>query len=230
MTSPVRDDAQRRAAVGSSWPRLDSREKVLGCHALRGRRPRARSRPAPRAPRPEPLRARDDRPRSTRRRPSQVPGVVAVLTRGRPADQGLRGHADVRAAREGARRSSPASRWPSSSPRPRRRPRTASSAVMVDYTPIEPTVDMRAGDGRRAPRLARPHKHNAAEDGRPMASPHAAVGHADEASHRIAPRRRSAVARTSPSITEELSSERHRQALAPARRRRRGARGLGGRA
>ena len=30
MTAPVRDDAQRSSAVGSSWPRLDSREKVVG--------------------------------------------------------------------------------------------------------------------------------------------------------------------------------------------------------
>ena len=30
MTAPVRDDTHRNAAVGASWPRLDSREKVVG--------------------------------------------------------------------------------------------------------------------------------------------------------------------------------------------------------
>ena len=30
MTAPVRDDAQGHSAVGATWPRLDSREKVVG--------------------------------------------------------------------------------------------------------------------------------------------------------------------------------------------------------
>src|SRR3954452_23684219 len=30
MTAPVRDDARQSSAVGASWPRLDSREKVVG--------------------------------------------------------------------------------------------------------------------------------------------------------------------------------------------------------
>src|SRR6478736_7158217 len=30
MTALVRDEAQQNAAVGNSWPRLDSREKVVG--------------------------------------------------------------------------------------------------------------------------------------------------------------------------------------------------------
>src|SRR3990170_4052225 len=30
MTAPVRDGGQRNAVVGASWPRLDSREKVVG--------------------------------------------------------------------------------------------------------------------------------------------------------------------------------------------------------
>ena len=30
MTAPVHDDVQRTSAVGAPWPRLDSREKVVG--------------------------------------------------------------------------------------------------------------------------------------------------------------------------------------------------------
>jgi CO/xanthine dehydrogenase Mo-binding subunit len=78
-------------------------------------------------------------------------------------------------------------------------------AVQVDYTPIDPTVDMERAMAVDAT-LARPHKHNAAEDAGQMASPHAAVGHADEEEQSASPHAAVGGGGDRPRITEAMSA------------------------
>ena len=142
---------------------------------------------------------------STRPRRPAVPGRGRRPHRRRPPDQGLRGHADVPAPRERARRCSRASRWRWSSLRARRRPRTAWtrwSWTTRRSSPRSTPTQAMAVDAA----LARPHKHNPGEDAGQMVSPHAAVGHADEGEATASPHAAVGGGADRPKITEELSS------------------------
>ena len=99
MTAPTRDDVPRTSAVGASWPRLDSREKVVGSTRYAADVP---------VPLPGLLHARlvlSPYAHATINRIDTAAALAGARRRrrphrGRPADQGLRGHADVPAARD----------------------------------------------------------------------------------------------------------------------------------
>src|SRR5262245_16014964 len=173
----VREDVQRNSAVGASWPRLDSREKVVGSTRYAADVP---------VPLPGLLHSRlvlspyahASIDRIDTSAALQVPGVVAVLT---AADLGIKGFEDMRmfqplATRQAVFAGQPVAMVVAES---EAQAQDGVDAVLVDYTPIDPTVDAVVAMDVNAS-LARPHKHNPNEDAGQMASPHAAVGHADE--------------------------------------------------
>jgi CO/xanthine dehydrogenase Mo-binding subunit len=202
MTALVHDDAQRNSAVGSSWPRLDSREKVVGStryaadlsvpvpgllHARLVLSPYAH--------------ARIDRIDTAAA--LAIPGVVAVLT---AADLPIKNFEDMRmfqplAGKEAVFAGQPVALVVAES---EALAQDGVDAVLVDYTPIDPTVDATEAMAVGAA-LARPHKHNPSEDGGQTASPHAAVGHADEAEASASPHAAVGGGADRPKITEDLS-------------------------
>ena len=202
MTAPVREDAKHSEAVGASWPRLDSREKVVGAtryaadlsvpvvgllHARLVLSPYAH--------------AAIDRIDTSAA--LDVHGVVAVLT---AADLPIKGFEDMRmfqplASKQAVFAGQPVALVVAES---EATAQDGVDAVVVDYTPIVPTVDMEAAMAVDSA-LARPHKHNPAEDAGQMASPHAAVGHADEAEPSASPHAAVGGGGDRPRITEALS-------------------------
>src|SRR4029079_690036 len=133
-----------------------------------------------------------------------VPGVVAVLT---AADLPIKGFEDMRmyeplAKREAVFAGQPVAMVVGVS---EATAQDGVDAVIVDYTPIAPTVDAGLAMAVDAA-LARPHKHNPGEDAGQMASPHAAVGHADEGEANASPHAAVGGGGDRPKITEELSS------------------------
>jgi CO/xanthine dehydrogenase Mo-binding subunit len=203
MTATVRDDAQRNAAVGASWPRLDSREKVVGSTRYAADVP---------VPVPGLLHARlvlSPYAHATinsidTSAAAQVPGVVAVLT---AADLPIKGFEDMRmfqplASREAVFAGQPVAMVVAES---EATAQDGVDAVLVDYTPIDPTVDTVAAMAVDAA-LARPHKHNPDEDAGQMVSPHAAVGHADEEEQSASPHAAVGGGGDRPRITEAMSA------------------------
>jgi CO/xanthine dehydrogenase Mo-binding subunit len=202
MTAPVRHDAKRTSAVGASWPRLDSREKVVGS---------TRYAADLTIPVPGLLHARlvlSPYAHATingidTAAAMQVPGVVAVLT---AADLPIKGYEDMRmyqplASREAVFAGQPVAMVVAES---EATAQDGVDAVLVDYSPIDPTVDPALAMAVDAA-LARPHKHNAGEDAGQMASPHAAVGHADEAEQSASPHAAVGGGADRPRITEKMS-------------------------
>ncbi len=193
----VQDEGQIGAAIGRSWPRLDSREKVLGA---------TRYAADVHVPQQGLLHARlvlsvyahaqinsIDKAAAL-----AVPGVVAVLTAG---DLPIKGHADMRMFQPLASRQVVFAGQPIAIVVAETEAAATDGvhAVMVDYTPIAAAVDAVAAMDIGAP-VARPHRHVAAEDGG-GASPHAAVGdNADAASPHAA-----VGGAEKPKLTEELS-------------------------
>jgi CO/xanthine dehydrogenase Mo-binding subunit len=201
MTAVVRDEAQRNSAVGKSWPRLDSREKVVGWTRYAADVP---------VPSPGLLHSRLVLSVYAHARINgidasaalQVPGVVAVLT---AKDLPIKGSGDMRmfeplASREAVFAGQPVAMVVAET-------ETAAQdgvdAVIVDYDPINPTVDLEGAMAVDAP-VARPHRHNSAEDSE-MASPHAAVGHADDSEPAASPHAAVGGGADRPKITEALS-------------------------
>src|SRR5215212_8998572 len=139
MTALVRDDAQRTAAVGASWPRLDSREKVVGS---------TRYAADLTIPVPGLLHARlvlspyahATIDRIDTSEAMQVPGVVAVLT---AADLPIKGFEDMRmyqplASQEAVFAGQPVAMVVADS---EATAQDGVDAVLVEYTPVAPTVD-----------------------------------------------------------------------------------------
>jgi CO/xanthine dehydrogenase Mo-binding subunit len=199
----VRDDAQRNSAVGASWPRLDSREKVVGS---------TRYAADLSVPVPGLLHARlvlSPYAHATinsidTSAALQVPGVVAVLT---AADLPIKAYEDMRmftplAVKQAVFAGQPVAMVVAES---EGTAQDGVDAVLVDYTPIDPTVNATDAMAVGAA-LARPHKHVSGEDGGQMASPHAAVGHADEAEPSASPHAAVGGGADRPKITEELSA------------------------
>ena len=202
MTAPTRDDVPRTSAVGASWPRLDSREKVVGSTRFAADVP---------VPLPGLLHARlvlSPYAHATINRidtaaATQVPGVVAVFT---ASDLPIKGWEDMRmyqplATREAVFAGQPVAMVVAES---EATAQDGVDAVIVDYTPIDPTIDATRAMAVDAA-LARPHKHNPGQDAGQMASPHAAVGHADEEAT-ASPHAAVGGGSDRPRITEELSS------------------------
>src|SRR4051812_31893252 len=142
MTALARDDAQQHAAVGSSWPRLDSREKVVGS---------TRYAADVTIPVPGLLHARlvlSPYAHATINSIDvsaalAVPGVVAVLTAN---DLPIKNFEDMRmfqplAGREAVFAGQPVAMVVAES---ETTAQDGVDAVMVDYTPIQPTVDATA--------------------------------------------------------------------------------------
>ena len=202
MTAPVRDDPQRNAAVGASWPRLDSREKVVGATRYAADLP---------VPLPGLLHARlvlspyahatIDRIDSSAA--LAVKGVVAVLT---AADLPIKGSEDMRMFEPLAKQQAVFAGQPVAMvvAQSEAAAQDGVDVVFVDYTPIEPTVDTELAMAVDAA-LARPHKHNPDVDGGSMASPHAAVGHADEVEQSASPHAAVGGGGDRPKITEAMS-------------------------
>lgn len=203
MTAPVRDDAQRNSAVGSSWPRLDSREKVVGS---------TRYAADVTIPVPGLLHARLVLSPYAHAAINSIdtaaalatPGVVAVLT---AKDLPIRNFEDMRmfqplATREAVFAGQPVAMVVAES---EATAQDGVDAVMVDYSPIDPTVDATQAMAVDAA-LARPHRHNPAEDAGQTASPHAAVGHADEVEATASPHAAVGGGADRPRITEALSA------------------------
>ncbi len=199
----VRDDSQRKSAVGASWPRLDSREKVVGSTRYAADHP---------VPVPGLLHARlvlspyahATIDRIDTSAALKVTGVVAVLTAG---DLPITGFEDMRmfqplAGKQAVFAGQPVALVVAES---EATAQDGVDAVVVDYTPIAPTVDTAVAMAVGAD-LARPHKHVSAEDGGQMASPHAAVGHADETEQSASPHAAVGGGADRPKITEELSA------------------------
>ena len=170
----VRDETTLGPAVGQSWPRLDSREKVLGA-----------TRYAADVPVAGLLHARLVQSVYAHARIDSIdtsaalatPGVVAVLT---ADDLPIKGSGDMRmfqplASREAVFAGQPIAVVVAET---EAAAEDGVQAVMVEYTPLPAAVDMEASMDVGAP-VARPHKHISAQDGE-MASPHAAVGHHDD--------------------------------------------------
>lgn len=202
MSAPVRDDAPRPSALGASWPRLDSREKVVGATRyaadtivpaaglLHGRlvlSPYAH--------------ATIDRIESSAA--LAVKGVVAVLT---AADLPIKGYEDMRMFEPLANRRAVFAGQPVAMvvAESETAAQDGVDMVFVDYTPIAPTVHLEGAMAVDAP-LARPHKHNAGQDGGQMASPHAAVGHSDEVEQSASPHAAVGGGGDRPKITEAMS-------------------------
>jgi CO/xanthine dehydrogenase Mo-binding subunit len=197
----VRDDSPS-SAVGTSWPRLDSREKVVGS---------TRYAADLAIPVPGLLHARLVLSPYAHATIESIdtsaalatPGVVAVLT---AKDLPIKTYEDMRmfqplATREAVFAGQPVAMVVAET---EAQAQDGVDAVVVDYTPIDPTVDATAAMAVEAS-LARPHKHIAAEDAGQMASPHAAVGHADEAEATASPHAAVGGGADRPKITEELS-------------------------
>ena len=202
MTLPVRDDALRAAAVGTSWPRLDSREKVVGS---------TRYAADISVPLPGLLHARLVLSPYAHARINgidtaaalAVKGVVAVLT---AADLPIKGSADMRMFEPLARREAFFAGQPVAIvvAESETAAQDGVDAVVVDYTPIDPVVDAELAMAVDAP-LAHPHEHNASQDGMEMASPHAAVGHADEVEQSASPHAAVGGGADRPKLTEAMS-------------------------
>jgi CO/xanthine dehydrogenase Mo-binding subunit len=188
--------------VGTSWPRLDSREKVVGS---------TRYAADLAIPVPGLLHARLVLSPYAHATIESIdtsaalatPGVVAVLT---AKDLPIKTYEDMRmfqplATREAVFAGQPVAMVVAET---EAQAQDGVDAVVVDYTPIDPTVDATAAMAVEAS-LARPHKHIAAEDAGQMASPHAAVGHADEAEATASPHAAVGGGADRPKITEELS-------------------------
>jgi CO/xanthine dehydrogenase Mo-binding subunit len=203
MTAVVRDDAQRNAAVGSSWPRLDSREKVVGS---------TRYAADVTIPVPGLLHARLVLSPYAHATINSIdtaaalatPGVVAVLT---AKDLPIKNVEDMRmfqplATKEAVFAGQPVAMVVAES---EATAQDGVDAVIVDYTPIDPTVDATQAMAVGAA-LARPHKHNPDEDAGQMVSPHAAVGHADEGEASASPHAAVGGGADRPKITEALSA------------------------
>jgi CO/xanthine dehydrogenase Mo-binding subunit len=195
-------DRGRTSAIGTSWPRLDSREKVVGSTRYAADIPvplpgllHARLVLSPYA------HARIDRIHT--KAAAAVDGVVAVLT---AADLPIKGAEDMRMFSPLARREAVWAGQPVAMvvARSEAAAQDGVDAVVVDYTPIEPTVDAELAMAVDAA-LARPHKHNPAADGMAMASPHAAVGHADEVEPSASPHAAVGGGGDRPRITEKMS-------------------------
>ncbi|HVA86277.1 MAG TPA: xanthine dehydrogenase family protein molybdopterin-binding subunit, partial [Candidatus Saccharimonadales bacterium] len=173
----VKDEGQVGVAVGRSWPRLDSREKVLGS---------TRYAADVHVPMQGLLHARlvlsvyahariDSIDRSAA---LAVPGVVAVLT---IDDLPIKGAADMRMFQPLARHEVVFAGQPVAIvvAESEGAAEDGVQAVSVEYTPLQVVVDTEAAMQPGAT-IARPHRHTASEDGG-GASPHAAVGGGDEA-------------------------------------------------
>ena len=173
----IEHEGQAGMAVGRSWARLDSREKVLGS---------TRYAADVHVPIKGLLHARlvlsvyahakiDSIDKTAA---LAVPGVVAVLT---IDDLPIKGAADMRMFTPLARHQvvwagQPVAIVVAESPGAAE---DGVDAVVVEYSPLPIAVDTEASMDKDAT-VARPHRHNAGEDGA-SASPHAAVGGGDEA-------------------------------------------------
>ena len=174
MTASVREETRHGAAVGQSWPRLDSREKITG--ALRY---------VADVPVPGLLHARlvlslyaHARIDGIDKQPAlDLPGVVAVLT---ADDLPIVGSGDMRMFQPLAQREVVFANQPIAIvvAETEAAAEDGAMAVMVDYTPLDAAIDVEASMEVGAP-VARPHRHISSQDGE-MASPHAAVGHGDD--------------------------------------------------
>lgn len=202
----VRDEISRAPAVGQSWPRLDSREKVLGATRYAADVPVAGLLHA-RLVQSVYAHARIERIDTSAA--LAIPGVVAVLT---AKDLPIKGSGDMRmfqplATREAVFAGQPLAVVVAES---EAAAEDGVQAVMVEYTPLPAAVDMEASMAVAAP-VARPHRHISAQDGE-MASPHAAVGHHDdvavgevEIGAAASPHAAVGGAADKPKLTEELS-------------------------